>query len=157
MDVLPLATGHLDGVGTTVVGPGWIRGRGRVGHGGHPLGAPEKPDKRDSRVLRGETAGEAAVLGDIRPALKDKTVVLEPLKPLASYELSGDTDSPAASFSQRNKEEAHGFIVGAELERLRSILLVEFVGRNVLDELECVLTELFSVPNGDVRCGHGRI
>lgn len=51
MDVLPLATVHLDGLYTAVVGPGWIRGGGLVKHGGHPLRAPDKPDERLTRAI----------------------------------------------------------------------------------------------------------
>ena len=46
-------------------------------------------------------------------------------------------------------------VVGTKLERSRSRLAVEFVGRSVLDKRERVLTKLFSVADGDVQCGHG--
>jgi len=58
MDAYPLATGHLDSLGTTVVGPGRIRRRDRVGHGGHPLGAPEKLRRETHEYHVDELAGE---------------------------------------------------------------------------------------------------
>ena len=46
--------------------------------------------------------------------------------------------------------------VGSELECRVSIRAIEIVGVDVLDELERVLAELFSVADGDVERGHGR-
>ena len=64
-------------------------------------------------------------------------------------------DRPNELEAQR-RETVDEVVVGAELERCCSILIVEIVGLDVLDELERVLTELFSVIDGDVECGHGR-
>jgi hypothetical protein len=63
-------------------------------------------------------------------------------------------DRPDELKAQR-RETVNEVVVGSELERCLSILFVEIVGLTVLDELERVLTELFSVADGDVVCGHG--
>lgn len=100
MDVRRLPTVHLDGFCTAVVSPGWIWGVAcsdmvatLSGHQRNPMG-----ETHDCHV--DEKGGEDAVFGEIHLALKGKTVAVDRLKPLASYESSGDTDSAAALSSR---------------------------------------------------------
>ena len=53
-------------------------------------------------------------------------------------------------------ETVHEVVVGSELECRGSILAVEIAGVDILDELERVLAELFSVAASDVGRGHGQ-
>ena len=53
-------------------------------------------------------------------------------------------------------EAVNEIVVRSELECCLPILFVKSVGFSSLNELECVVAELFSVANGDVERGHIR-